>query len=250
MPVPEVGYYESCFGVPRVGTGPFAIYGEMPIPVGSSGGGGLSPAPISSAGSSDDKAWLILAVVAVAVLPVVVYSVDKPAPRIVLQRFACPTFQLDLVGGAQSNGSGPGSAGVFTTRFTFGVGHIATDFEYDASPTAVSAFAAHFLLRATPRDHVEGGLAIGYRRSVLNDRIQEGLEVGLPHAYSLWRDGLRTVALEIRPLLLIGRDVEPTLEAAFLFPLADVLRLRVGGRVFTFGGEVNWGFSAGLGITL
>jgi hypothetical protein len=247
----EMGYYESCFGVPRVGTGPFSIYGEMPIPIGSSGGS--TPAPISSLPSAgnDDKAWLILAVVAVAVAPIVLYSVDSPAPRIVLQRFACPTFSLQLSGGADNGAAlGSGSSGFLSTRISFGVGHVATDFQYDASPRAVSAFAGHLLVRVTPRDHVEGGLAIGYRRSVLGDRIQEGLEVGLPHQYALWRDGLRTFSLELRPMLMVGSSIEPTLEAAFLIPLAEVLHLRAGGRVYTFQGDVLWGLSAGLDITL
>jgi hypothetical protein len=137
-----------------------------------------------------------------------------------------------------------------STRFGFGVGHFATDFQYDGAPRAVSAFSTHVLIRATPRDHVEGGLAIGYRRSVLRDRVQDGFEIGLPHRYALWRDGLRTVALELRPLLLLGSGVEPSLEAAFLFPLAQVLHLRAGGRVYTFEGNLLWGLSAGLGLTL
>jgi hypothetical protein len=85
---------------------------------------------------------------------------------------------------------------------------------------------------------------------VLGDRVQDGLEVGLPHRYALWRDGLRTLALEVRPLLLLGSRIEPSLEAAFLIPLAQVLHLRVGGRVYTFQGDLLWGLGAGLGLTL
>jgi hypothetical protein len=185
-------------------------------------------------------------------LPVVLYALDRPAPRLVLQRFRCPTFTLDVLGGADNGRSalGDGSFGFVSTRLGFGVGHVATDFQYDGAPRAVSAFSTHLLIRATPRDHVEGGLAIGYRRSVLRDRVQDGLEIGLPHRYALWRDGLRTVALEIRPLLLLGSGVEPSLEAAFLFPLAQVLHLRAGGRVYTFQGDLLWGLSAGLSLTL
>lgn len=243
----EMGYYESCFGVPKVGPAPFGIYGQVPIPIGGESSGG-PPAPSVP---KDEKAWLVVAVVAAIALPVVIYAVDKPAPRLVLQRFQCPTFNLEILGGADNGSSiGVRSSGFVTTRFGFGVGHVAADFQYDASPAAVSAFAAHLLLRPTPRDHVEGGLAIGYRRSVLGARVQEGLEVGLPHRYALWRDGLRTLGLELRPLLLLGSRVEPSLEAAFLVPLADVLHLRVGGRVFTFEGDLLWGLSGGLSLTL
>jgi len=250
-PAEEMGYVESCFGVPRVGRGPFGIAGELVVPIGGGGSSGPPPVPISS-GSGDEKAWLVAAVLAAIALPVVVYAVDKPAPRLVLQRFSCPTFTLDVLGGADNGRSalGNGTFGFVSTRFGFGVGHIATDFQYDGAPRAVSAFSTHLLVRATPRDHVEGGLAIGYRRSVLGDRVQDGLEVGLPHRYALWRDGLRTFALEVRPLLLLGSRIEPSLEAAFLVPLAQVLHLRVGGRVYTFQGDLLWGLGAGLGLTL
>lgn len=245
----EAGYYESCFGVPRVESPPFGVSGEVAIPIDGSGVG-IPSVPVASK-STDEKAWLLAAVLAAVALPAVVYAVDSPAPRLVLQRFRCPTFTLDLLGGADNGAPlGNGAFGFVSTRFSFGVGHIATDFQYDGAPRAVSAFSTHLLIRATPREHVEGGLAIGYRRSVLRDRIQDGLEIGLPHRYALWRDGLRTVAFELRPLLLIGSSIEPSLEAAFLIPLAPVLQLRVGGRAYTFGGDLLWGLSTGLSLTL
>jgi hypothetical protein len=252
VPVEDVGYFGSCFGVPRVGSGPFGISGEVVIPLSGSGSGESAPSVPISSGSGNEKAWLVAAVLAAMAAPVVLYAVDKPAPRLVLQRFACPTFTLDLLGGADNGPAalGTGSFGFVSTRFGFGVGHVAADFQYDGAPRAISAFATHFLVRATPRDHVEGGLAIGYRRSVLGDRIESGLEIGLPHRYTLWRDGLRTLGLELRPMLLVGTSIEPSLEAAFLFPLAPVLHLRAGGRVYTFDGNLLWGLSAGLGLTL
>ena len=246
----RVGYYESCFGVPRVGTGPFGISGEVVIPVGG-GSSGAPSVPVSS-NSSDEKAWLVAAVLAAIALPAVVYVYDKPAPPLVLQRFQCPTFSLDVLGGVDNGNQalGAGANGFVSTRLGFGVGHIATDFEYDGAPRSVSAFSTHLLIRPTPREHIEIGLAIGYRRSVLGDRIQDGLEIGLPHRYALWRDGLRTFALELRPLLLVGSSIEPSLEAAFLVPLAQVLHLRAGGRVYTFAGDLHWNLSTGLSLTL
>ena len=35
-----------------------------------------------------------------------------------------------------------------------------------------------------------------------------------------------------------------------LFPLAQVLHLRVGGRVYTFEGDLLWGLSGGVSLTL
>src|SRR5262249_25644031 len=140
--------------------------------------------------------------------------------------------------------------GFVSTRLGFGLGHFATDFEYDGAPGSVSAFSTHLMIRPTPREHIEIGLALGYRRSVLGDQVQDGLEVGLPHRYALWRDGLRTFALELRPMLLIGSSIEPSLEAAFLVPLAQVLHLRAGGRVYTFAGDLHRHLSTGLSLTL
>src|SRR5436190_1936467 len=155
---------------------------------------------------------------------------QAPEPRLVLQRFACPTFSLDMFGGADKGGAlGDRSQGYVSTRFQFGVGHVATDIQYDVAPDAVSQFAAHLLLRPTPRAHIEGGLALGYRRSGLHGLYQEGFEIGVPHTYAFWRDGLRTFGLELRPMLMLGRNVEPSLEAAFVIPLAQVLQARLGG---------------------
>ena len=244
----ELGYYEACFGVPHSYGPPIGIVGEVPIVPAPS-----QPGPsIPDVNAKDDKAWLVIAVVAVAVLPVVIYAVDAPAEPIVLRRFQCPTFSLDMLGGADNSHDalGPGSYGFFSTRLTFGVAHVATDFQFDAAPAAVSSFSAHLLLRPEPKEHVEGGFAIGYRRSVLDNRVQDGLEIGFPHRYALWRDRLRTFSLELRPMLLVSNQIEPSLEAAFLFPLAQVLHLRVGGRVYTFQGDLLWGLSAGLSLTL
>jgi len=253
-PVPQAertGYYESCFGVPRLAPPPpIGISGEVAVPIGGSGGG-LPAVPVTSK-STDEKAWLVAAVLAAIALPAVIYVYDKPAPRLVLQRFQCPTFTLDFLGGVDNGRTalGNGSYGFVSTRLGFGVGHVAGDFQYDGASRSVSAFSTHLLLRPTPREHIEIGLAIGYRRSVLDDRVQDGFEVGLLHRYALWRDDLRTLALELRPLLLIGSSIEPSLEAAFLFPVAQVLQLRVGGRAYTFAGDLHWNLSTGLSLTL
>lgn len=250
-PVEEAGYYERCFGVPQPGPGRVHIYGEVPIS-GGHGGGSISSVPHVS-GSSDEKAWLILAVVAVAVLPIVIWGLDDEAPPIVAQRFACPTFGLDFSGGAQASrvALGNDTRGATTARFTFGVGHVATDLQLDLTSDAVNSFASHLLIRPTPKAHVEGGFAFGYRRMVFRGQVETGLEIGLPHRYALWRDELRTIGLELRPMLLFGgHGVEPSLEGAFVFPLHQVLHLRLGGTVFTFAGAFFWNLQAGFTLTL
>jgi hypothetical protein len=248
----RTGYFDTCFGVPRVAPSPpIDIGGEVVVPIGGGGSSGGSSVSVASK-STDEKAWLIAAVLAAIALPAVVYAADKPATGVVLRRFQCPTFTLDFVGGVDNGHTavGDGSYGFVGTRLGFGAGHVAGDFEYDGAPRSVSAFSTHLLIRPTPREHIEIGLALGYRRSVLDDRVQDGFEVGLPHRYALWRDGLRTLAFEVRPLLLLGSSIEPSLEAAFLFPLAPILQLRVGGRAYTFAGDLHWNLATGLSLTL
>jgi hypothetical protein len=237
--------------VPHVGPPPIGVSGEVVVPIGGGSSGGGPSIPVTSK-ASDEKAWLVAAVLAAIALPAVVYVYDKPASPLVLQRFRCPTFSMDFLGGVDNGRTalGDGSYGFVSTRLGFGVGHVAGDFQYDGAPRSVSAFSTHLLLRPTPREHIEIALAIGYRRSVLDDRVQDGFEVGLPHRYALWRDGLRTFAFELRPLLLVGSSIEPSLEAAFLFPLAQILQLRAGGRAYTFAGDLHWNLSTGLSLTL
>src|SRR5207237_376273 len=192
----QTGYYENCFGVPRVPSGPVGVgvSGEVVVPIGG-GSSGVPSVPVTSK-STDEKAWLVAAVLAAIALPAVLYVYDKPAPRLVLQRFRCPPFTLDFLGGVDKGrtASGDGSYGFVSTRLGFGVGHVAADFQYDGASRSVSAFSTHLLIRPTPREHIEIGLAIGYRRSLLDDRVQDGFEIGLPHRYTFWRDGLRSFA--------------------------------------------------------
>src|SRR5919204_2354672 len=83
QPAPEpprtqrTGYYESCFGVPRVAPPPIGISGEVVVPIGGGSSGGPS-VPVTSK-ATDEKAWLIAAVLAAIALPAVVYTQDKPA---------------------------------------------------------------------------------------------------------------------------------------------------------------------------
>ena len=225
----------------------------MPLFVPQSSGWNPGAPALASGGSTDDKLWLVVAVVAVAILPVVLYSFDAPAPRLVLQRFACPTFGFEYQGGVETSRSDLGnvSHAVNTGRLEFGYRHFAVDLRFDSSRGAVDSFATHVILRALPRSHVEGGLAVGYRRSVFRDLRQEGFELGLPHRYTFWREDLRSFGLELRPSLFFSAGrVEPSLEAAVLIPIFDVLHLRAGGRAFTFNGSVFWGLQAGLSLTL
>lgn len=259
----QMGYFDRCFAVP-------AQLWVQPVPrlgvVVSSGSSGPRPSSGGSSSSSsgggnggnvgsggDGKAFLILAVVAAMVLPVVVYALDSDAPPIVVQRFHCPSFGFEGYGGGESSPSA--LPGAFATmgigRVTMAYSYFATDFQFDISPFAVSALSTHFIVRVTPKKHVEGGLALGYHRAMFDGEVRDGFELGVPHRYAFWRDGLRTLGLELRPSLIFGgRGLDAALDAAFIIPLFEILHLRAGGRVFSFGRDIFWGFNAGLNLTL
>lgn len=254
-PVPvEPSFMQQCFGfpsgafllpIPRVGgvATPAAPVTSAGAPAGpSSSGGGLG-----SLGSGDGKALLVVAVLVAIALPVVVYALDSDAPRIVEQRFFCPSFQLELQGGAVTGRELPGARAMGAGRVSFGVGHFGLDAQFDVAPAAVNTFASHLLLRLTPRQHLEGALAVGYRQLMVGRDVRPGFDLGLPHRYVFWRDDLRTFGLDVRPALQFGpRGIDAALEAAVVIPLLEVLHLTVGGRVFSFGEAIVSGGSAWL----
>lgn len=257
---PPPTYAQQCFGYPS------GLY-LLPVPrsglvvtgggsVNTSGGrnGSTGSSGSSSGGSSvgggggDGKALLVIAVLVAIALPIVVYAIDDDAPPIVAQRWGCPSFQLDLLGGVDTGAAFPGARPMGQSRFTMAFGVVGGDVSFDLSPAAVSSFATHLLLRLMPKAHVEGGLAAGYRRLVTaGGQVREGFDVGLPHRYAFWRDDLRTFGLELRPSLMFGPSgIDASLEGAVLVPILELLHLRVGGRVFSYGNAIVFGGQAGI----
>lgn len=216
---------------------------------GTSSGSGGSGGSVGG-GGGDGKALLVLAVLVAIALPVVIYAIDDDAPPIVQQRWGCPSFQLDLIGGLDTGVAFPGARPWGQGRFTTSFGVIGGDVSFDFNPTAVNAFATHLLLRLMPKAHVEGGLAAGYRRLVTpGGQVREGFDVGLPHRYAFWRDDLRTFGLELRPSLLFGPSgLDASLEGAVIAPVFELLHVRVGARVYSFGNAIVYGAQAGLSL--
>jgi hypothetical protein len=247
----------SVHGASSPGSGsapaPSGTHGATPVggggsSSGSSGGGGSLN--LGGGGGGNAEGLLIAAVVVVAALPIVVYALDSDPEAEVRERFFCPSFSVEGTAGTQG-GLGVASQLLTSTRLGFGFSYLATDLEYAWSDGGPSALGAHFILRAEPRTHVSGGLALGYRRQAWDGVERGGFELGLPHTYAFTRDGLRTIGLELRPMLAFTRDgIDARLEAAFLFPLADFLHIRAGGRVFSFGATTFFGLDAGLSLTL
>ncbi|MCU0700406.1 MAG: hypothetical protein MUC96_28175 [Myxococcaceae bacterium] len=254
IPTPAPTFLQQCFGfpagaylvpIPRVGVN---VGGPAPVAPGrgasttGSGGGGFG-----SLGGGDGKAALVIVVLVALALPVVVYALDSDAPRIVEQRFFCPSFQVEVQGGALTGRELPGVHPVGAGRVSFGAGHFGLDAQFDFAPSAINTFGTHLQLRLTPKQHLEGALAAGYRQMNVGSDVRGGFDVGLPHRYAFWRDDLRTFGLEVRPALQFGpRGIDASLEAALVVPLLDVLHLKLGGRVFSFGEAIVWGGSGGL----
>jgi hypothetical protein len=241
-------FFDRCFAVP-------AVYVPPPGPrVALVGGVVVAPPPPSSpprrsesgGGGVDGKVALALAVVALIALPVVVYAFDRDADPLVVQRFHCPTFALEGFGGANFAPGLDVGAAFFSGRFTAAVGHLGGDLQFDISPV-LGGWSTHALIRITPKQHVEGAVALGYKEMALARDVRDGFEVGLPHRYVFWRDGLNSFGLELRPMLLFGRrGVDAALEATVVVPVWELFNARVGGRVASFGEQVVWSAQAGL----
>ncbi|MBM4784382.1 MAG: hypothetical protein GQE15_42500 [Archangiaceae bacterium] len=252
---PPPTYAQQCFGypsgmyllpLPRVSTG-LAVSGSTSRSGNGGNGSSSSGSSGSASGGGDGKALLVIAVLVAIALPVVIYAFDDEAAPIVQQRFGCPSFHLDLQGGADTGVAFPGARPFGQGRFTMAFGYFGTDVQGDFSPAAVSTFAAHALLRIFPRQHVEGALSAGYRRMVVGGQVRDGFDVGLPHRYAFWRDDLRMLGLELRPSLQFGpAGIDAALEAAFIAPVFELLHLRLGGRVFSYGSAIVFGGTAGL----
>lgn len=245
VPYPSGGYY---FVNPRSNPAPLSnFHGAAPI----TGNGGSQGSTPSSGGSSSGgggdigKAVLILAVVAVAVLPIIVYAADSDAPAVVEQRFHCPTFQLDLLGGADFNRFGVGGGGL--GRFTFGWSYFGTDFQFEGVSNATRTFAGHLMLRFGPKNHIEPAIAVGYRNMLVGGELRHGIEVGVPHRYVFWRESLRQFGLELRPTLMFGLgSLEGGIEGSLYYSVAEPFQVRLGGKVHSFGDGVLGGVNAGV----
>jgi hypothetical protein len=253
IPVPSSGRY---YAVSASSSAPLANF-HSSAPVGTPTGTASSSNTSGSGGSGsggggmDGKALLIIAVVVVAALPVVVYALDTDAPVAVEQRFHCPSFGIDFMGGVEL-GDRFGTAGAGTGRFTFGYGYFGSDFQLDFSSSTFRSYAGHLMLRIGPKMHIEPNVAVGFRSMSFGGATRNGVEFGVPHRYVFWREGLRQFSLELRPTLMVSfaGNVDAGLEAALIIPIVEPLHLRAGGRVQSFGADIIGGFNAGLSLSL
>ena len=124
-------------------------------------------------------------------------------------------------------------------------------YEFNGESRTLTQWAAHVLLRIGPKNHVEPNIAFGYRALTYRGDLRQGLELGVPHRYVLYRDNLRQVALELRPSLIFGfGTVDAALEAALLLPIVEPVHVRLGGRIVSFGDAILGGANLGLSFHL
>ncbi len=228
-----------------------------PIPQGSPGAASNAEAPLTGNGSSigriSGEALLALAVVVVAAAPIVVYALDSPASPDVMARYRCPQVDVAFVGGAVSMPSDPSRfAPIGGVRTAFSMGLLGVDASYESTfgRDEVGNLDVHLRLRPPPREHIEGAVAVGYRRAVFGGAQRDGFELGLPHHYVLTRLGVRPVTIDLHPAVFIGsRGPDFRLEAGFTFP-AGIAAFQVGGRVFSFDTHVRAGAHLGFGLNI
>jgi hypothetical protein len=222
------------------------VHGAAPV---------VTPAPpptIASGGEGAGYALLAVAVVAVAALPVVVYAVDNDPPPLVLRRFNCASFSFDGWGGVEGGTSNIPWAGIAAGRVRVAYSHLGGEIQFDASPNGVGSFSVHALIRPTPKEHLEGGLALGYKRTSFGGTMRQGFEIGVPQLYTLWRNRGRELQLELRPGVFITTDktIDLSVDFAVLIPVLERMSVRLGTRVFSHDLQPMFGFSGGLSVHL
>jgi hypothetical protein len=210
----------------------------------SGGGGSFS----GGSGGGSGYAFLVLAVVVIAALPFVIYAIDDEADPLTSDRFYCPEFHFTTLGGASFPSTGDATA-MFSLRMKTSYAYIGGDFEISAATTStVSAtFATHVLLRAPPKKHLDGALALGIRQQGGPGGYLFGADIGLPHEYVFFRNGYRHLGLELTPRVFINtRKVDVGVESNLVIPLVDFLELRLGGQLYTHAGNVQGMAGGGL----
>lgn len=226
-----------------------AVDGPHPSGTGEviSGGGESGD---SFGGLNDGKVLLIMAVVAIAALPLVLYGFDSEAGGDLMHCWGTPSEQFNLYGGGLWGGQGVGYLGA-RGAFTFGV--LGLEVSGESSPFAYYDVGGALQLRAPPRQHVELGLSFGVRQ--VADRLYQRawLEVALPHRYLPFRtDAFNPgVGLEVRPAILFGENaLDARLDASLVVPFGPWLTTTLGFRVYSFASTFRTGLQLGFNLSV
>lgn len=213
---------------------------EVTPPSGSTQAASSADAPlsgISGGGGGGGELLLFAAIGAAVVLPIIVYAIDEDADGPTLRRYRCFSFGVQAVGGAVNMPSAPGTlTPLVGGKLTLGAGAFGLDtsMEQTLDGASYGAWDVHLQLRAPPKQHIDGALAVGFRRVVFGGAERNGVEVALPHRYIFVRTGSQYLGIEVLPAVFVGpRGVDGRLEAGFVVPLG-ALSAKLGGRVFSF----------------
>jgi hypothetical protein len=229
------------------------------VPAGSARAASSADAPLSGGGSGNTggvsgggEALLAIAVLVVAAAPVVVYALDSEAPPLARRKWECPSFDVKLLGGTVNGPDASRFAPVGGLRTSFGVGPLGADFAFESTPqmSDVSSFDFHLLLRPPPKQHVEGAVAVGFRRQVFGGAERNAFELGLPHHYVLTRVGAHPMSVDLHPAVAVGeRGLDFRLETGLTIPVG-LASFQLGARLFSFDQHVRAGFFGGVGLAL
>lgn len=239
-----------------VGIGP--TYVEPPSEGGSvhssSSAGGNAGGSSSGGDIGDARILLVLAVVAVAALPVLVYAVDAPATSDVMQCWAEPVEHFSFYGGGLAGGID--STGYFGARTGVSMAFLGIEASGETSGFRGWNYydaAGAVALRLPPKQHLDIALSIGGRQIVSQSGTGSWLEVALPHRYLPFRrDAMNPgPALEVRPALLFASGaIDARLDAALAVPFGPWADVELGGRVFSFRRGIRFGGLFGFSLHL
>lgn len=251
-PGPCGGYITSHWVVqPPIGGEVIILPDSTSVNTPNEGGHGASPGGSGwGNGGGSGKELLIMAVIAAAALPVVVYAFDLPAGQDVMQCWNMPREQLQLYGG--SIGTDAGSMGYLGLR-----GGLTASF-FGVSFAAEGGFgfrdlSAALALRIVPRQHIDIALSFGVRQVVDGPLGRSWMEVALPHRYLPFRQDAMSpgLGIEVRPALLFDSQVvDARLDAGLVIPFGPWASLELGGRVYSFESTVRLGAQGGLSFSL
>jgi len=202
-------------------------------------------------GMNDGKAFLIVAVVAVAALPLLLYGFDAEAGEDLMHCWAAPTQQFQAYGGGLSWGGQ--AVGYLGGRGAFSMGILGVELSGESSPFAYYDVGGALQLRAPPRQHVELALSFGARQ--VADRLSRTtwLEVALPHRYLPFRtDAFHPgIGLELRPAVLFGTNLlDARLDASLVVPFGPWMTAALGFRAYSYAATIRLGAQLGFNLNL
>ncbi|MDF1564004.1 MAG: hypothetical protein P1V51_13225 [Deltaproteobacteria bacterium] len=219
---------------------------RKPRPASAPSGGGLNLSGLkvgSCGGSGGGEAALLVAVIAVAAAPIVIYAVDGPPTPEAKEAWRAPGASLRLH--SLYTGGSDVTLGLTTTS-TLGPVGLEANAER-AVPGRFYTLSGALLLRPPPKMHIEAAFALGLRRTASELETRTGLELAVPYRVLFVPRRNRGHALYLRPAVFFGEEgIDARLDLGLDLAVGP-LEAQLGMRAFSFDESVEVGFFAGLG---